>query len=53
MRDSLALARRRIAQSAGALLGIATIAAIAVGFSGQILFKSTAKIETHPSTTDP
>ena len=53
MRDSLALARRRIAQSAGALLGIATIAAIAVGFSGQILFKSTAAVEASPSPAGP
>ena len=35
-------ARRRIVQSAGAILGIATVAAIAIGFSGQILFKPTA-----------
>lgn len=49
MRDALVNIRRRIAQSAGALLGIATIVAIAVGFSGQILYKPTAAVEASPS----
>ncbi len=51
MREGLTRARRRVVQSAGAVLGIATIAAIAFGFSGQILFKPTAAASRH--LTDP
>jgi hypothetical protein len=42
MRSSLTRAWRRVVQSMGALLGIATVAAIAIGFSGQILFNAAA-----------
>jgi hypothetical protein len=42
MRGAVNRAWRRVVQSTGALLGIATVAAIAIGFSGQILFNAAA-----------
>lgn len=52
MREGLTRARRRVAQSLGAVLGILTIAAIAIGFSGQILSNPAAG-EGAPPTLAP